>query len=114
MYEFHGLTGYNRWVRTPSGRSARQVTVAGGLLLIVHVATGKFSMQYSNGVSSEADSIIAKLDQGKYKNKKFNQLVSMDSDLELLEMKCSKSVAQSHMTAIRKSLQPNHTYLLLD
>lgn len=71
-------------------------------------------MKPSNTVSADVDNIISKLDKGSYRNKLFNRLVAMDSDLEILEVRCSKSDAKRHMATVHNDITPNHNYLLLE
>lgn len=113
MLNFYGVEGFYRWVRTPSGKSFRSKIVKGGLLVVIHRPTGRFIMQVSGKVSADVDKIIKLLDNGKHKCKLFNQLVEMDSDLELLEFKCSETVAKQHIKTIMTKLGKPNQYLRL-
>lgn len=113
MLNFHGVEGFNRWVRTASRKSFRTKVVKGGLLVVIHRPTGRFIMQTSTKVSADIDKIIKLLDKGKHKSKVFNQLVVMDSDLELLEFKCSEDTAKKHIKSIMTKLGKSNQYLRL-
>lgn len=82
---FWNLTGFHRWVRSPSGKSFRTVNVKEGMFILIHRNTGNFIVGTSKEVSIEVDKQIALLDSNKHKIKSFNKLLEFDNQLEILE-----------------------------
>lgn len=109
--EFWGLVNFNRWVKSPSGRSSRRFIVKRGLFIIVHRNTGQFILRTSNNVSDDVDKEINNILNKKCKNKKFLKLFEFDDQMEILEFKGTSKEVKNAIATIKHNLPEYYNYL---
>lgn len=108
---FWNVTGFHRWVSSPSNKSFRKIISKKGLFIIVHRNTGQFFVKVSNNVSADVDKDLELLNKRKHKIKIFNRLMDFDEQLEILEFNADPKSVKNILATLKHNLKERCEYL---
>lgn len=94
------------------GRTSQAEVVKAGVYMIEHVATGRFYLGMSKGVTERVSEMIQLLEQGKHPCKLLNKLFEKDDELLILEYPASTEKARKALVKdILDSVTTPYLYL---